>query len=113
MCAMAAEIGVVPRQPKRRVVMRRVKLRRLAGAAAISAGSVGIVSLFDVNGSTVLQASIALLVASMFVAAILALVFALTEKRTAVEIVEDSWKGGLIHLSGGRQSGPQSRSDDP
>ena len=111
---MAAEIGVVPPQPKRRVVMRRVKARLMACVGALSAtAAVAMVALFAGNGSPVVGAVIVLLVASTLVAAIVALFFAFAEKPTPVEIVEDSREDGLIHLSGDRQRGPPRRSSDP
>lgn len=98
---MAPELDVLPPQPTRRVVMRRVKARCFARIAVISAGAAaGVIALSNAKDSVVLGSAALLALAIMLVCAFVALFFAFTEEPREVEIVESSPQKGVIHLSG-------------
>ena len=99
---MTDEQNVIPPQPRRRRLMRRVKAHRLAGAAALSALLASASALFDLDAVLVHHAGpvfwlSALLLGTTLVCALIALLLSFAEQPKEVEILEGS-TSHVIHL---------------
>ena len=97
--------NIVPPQPRRRIVTRRVKTRRFAQATLIAGAGLAVSVLFDYDALVSRQLGFVfwlavVLVGVMFACALVAGFFLLTERSRQVEILENPISDtNVIHLT--------------
>ena len=96
--------SVVPPQPRRRLVLRRVKAHRFANAAVVAALLAAVSALFDLDAFLAYRSGpvfwfAIFLLGITLVCALIAVLFLFTEQPKEVEVFETSSTSHVIHVA--------------